>query len=343
MTAFDHWRQNRTYLLQNIIHSASPLLTSNFITAVAIVCACADECKMELVVNFNCSRYNTVIVQLERTMAKFRTYCNALNDSTEKTCVACGAPLDAPVPQVTMPPVVQQAFTPAQTGTPFDSLDSQKLQSGAQQVDRLYQGAASAYQTAWSVTGDAIAISTVAVILGLVGGATGMGFWGVLGMLAGLVVGYTDQFSGKYHCSPGGRLAWSRPGLSPPRRALGRRDGLRRHGLACLGALSASAQHLSAARSYARYWSSGFSLHCWVDVWAGDPGGVLAETQYFASPMPDKRPATVWIKKYYPVERTFMFPAVSLPWWSCTARSMRPDSQGKCACRLEFTGCQDWE
>lgn len=130
-------------------------------------------------------------------MAKIAcTYCNTLNDAAAKTCIGCGAPLEIPAPQQAYrPQAVQPAIKPAQASTPFSSTESQKLQDGAQQIDRLYKGAVSAYQTAWSVTGDAIAISLVAFALGLVGGATGMGFWGVLGaILAGLVIGFTDQF-----------------------------------------------------------------------------------------------------------------------------------------------------
>ena len=40
------------------------------------------------------------------------SFCNTLNDAAEKTCVGCGAPLEAPAPQqVTQPQPVQQAFT----------------------------------------------------------------------------------------------------------------------------------------------------------------------------------------------------------------------------------------
>ncbi len=123
------------------------------------------------------------------------SFCNTLNDPAEKTCVGCGAPLDAPAPQqVTQLQPVQQVFQPVQTSTPFDSASSQRLQDGAQQVEKLYAGAASAYRMVWSVTSDAISIAMVAFALGVVGGATGMEFWGVLGaMLAGLVIGYTEQ------------------------------------------------------------------------------------------------------------------------------------------------------
>jgi hypothetical protein len=144
-------------------------------------------------------------------MAKIScSYCNTLNDDTAKTCMACGALLEAPAPQpVVQPQAIQPPFQPAQPASSFNSTDSQKLQDSAQQVDRLYKGAMSAYQTAWSVTSDAIAISLVAFALGVIGGATGMGFWGVLGaMLAGLVIGYTEQsFWVNIIASPAGVLA----------------------------------------------------------------------------------------------------------------------------------------
>jgi hypothetical protein len=121
------------------------------------------------------------------------TFCNTLNDPAAKTCIGCGAPLEAPAPQPVIQPV-QPAFRPAQATSPFGSTDSQKLQDGAQQVERLYAGATSIYRTAWSITGDAIAIAIVAFILGIAGGATGMRIWGVLGaMLVGLIIGYAEQ------------------------------------------------------------------------------------------------------------------------------------------------------
>ena len=121
------------------------------------------------------------------------TFCNTLNDPAAKTCIGCGAPLEAPAPPPVIQPV-QPAFRPAQATSPFGSTDSQKLQDGAQQVERLYAGATSIYRTAWSITGDAIAIAIVAFILGIAGGATGMRIWGVLGaMLVGLIIGYAEQ------------------------------------------------------------------------------------------------------------------------------------------------------
>jgi hypothetical protein len=175
-------------------------------------------------------------------MAKITcSFCNTLNDAAEKTCVGCGAPLEAPAPQqVTRPQPVPQVFQPAQTSSPLDSADSQKLQDGAQQVEKLYAGAANAYRTAWSVTSDAIAIAMVAFALGVVGGATSMGFWGVLGaMLAGLIIGYTEQsFWVNVIAPPAGALvgivvwgiAWA-AGVGPKGMVFAAT------GLACLGAL----------------------------------------------------------------------------------------------------------
>jgi hypothetical protein len=127
-------------------------------------------------------------------------YCNTLNDPAAKTCVGCGAPLEAAASPQTYPPQrIQQLFQapPAQASrsdSSFDLPDSQRLQQGAQQVERLYAGATRAYRTAWSVTGDAIAIAIVAFGLGMIGGATGMGLWGIAGAaLVGLIIGYAEQ------------------------------------------------------------------------------------------------------------------------------------------------------
>ncbi len=134
-------------------------------------------------------------------MAKIAcTYCNTLNDPSAKTCIGCGAPLEAPAPQQTYPPqrVGQPFQTPPAQATratsPFGTPESQRLQEGAQQVDRLAAGATRAYRTAWSVTGDAIATAMVAFGLGIIGGATGMGFWGLAGAaLVGLIIGFAEQ------------------------------------------------------------------------------------------------------------------------------------------------------
>ena len=169
------------------------------------------------------------------------TYCNTLNDPASKTCVGCGALLEVPAAQ----PLVQ-ARPPAQiplTSSPFDSPGSQKLQDGAQQVERLYAGAASAYRTAWSVTSDAIAIALVAFALGLIGGATGMGFWGIVGAtLVGLIVGYAEQsFWLTIVASPAGALM----GIAVWAIAWGMGAGPKgmvftATGLACIGALIGS-------------------------------------------------------------------------------------------------------
>jgi hypothetical protein len=137
------------------------------------------------------------------------SFCNTLNDAAEKNCVGCGAPLDAPAPRPVSPPqTFQQPVQSAQASSPFDTMNSQKLQDSAQQVEKLYAGAVGVYQTAWSVTSDAIAITLAAFAIGVAGGATGMGFWGVLGaMLVGLVVGYTEQsFWVNIVASPAGAL-----------------------------------------------------------------------------------------------------------------------------------------
>ncbi len=136
-------------------------------------------------------------------------YCNTLNESTNKTCVGCGAPLEAPAAQPVVQPV-QQAFRPVQTTSPFSSTDTaRKVQDGAQQAEKLFTNATAIYHTAWSITGDAIAIAIVAFILGVAGGATNMKLWGVLGaMLVGLFIGYADQsFWMTILAAPAGALA----------------------------------------------------------------------------------------------------------------------------------------
>ena len=190
-------------------------------------------------------KYRVSLTLGENEMAKIScTYCNTLNDPASKTCVGCGAPLGVPAPQQAYrPQTIQQPFQPAQSTSPFDSPSSQKLQDGAQQVERLYAGAASAYRTAWSVTSDAIAIALVAFALGVIGGATGMGFWGIVGAtLVGLIVGYAEQsFWLTIVASPAGALM----GIAVWAIAGGMGAGPKgmvftATGLACIGALIGS-------------------------------------------------------------------------------------------------------
>ena len=118
------------------------------------------------------------------------SYCNALNDATEKLCVACGAPLDAPpLPQVEPPSLQSTPLPPL-----VSSASTERPQETFQQAEQLVSNARQSLRTAGSITADAIAIACVAFALGLVGALTGMGFWGVVGATAvGLLIGFAEQ------------------------------------------------------------------------------------------------------------------------------------------------------
>ena len=128
---------------------------------------------------------------MERNMNKVTCpYCNALNEAVAKTCVACGAPIDAPPP----PRVEAPSFQPTPRPSPFGSTSTERAQQAGVKADQLYSRARQAYSTLGQVLGDSIAIACVAFALGLVGALTGMGFWGVVGATAvGLIVGFAEQ------------------------------------------------------------------------------------------------------------------------------------------------------
>jgi hypothetical protein len=118
------------------------------------------------------------------------SYCNALNDAAEKTCVACGAPLDAPP----LPRVETSGFQSTPLPPPVSSVSSERPQEAFPQAEKLYSDARQSLRTAGSITADAMAIACVAFALGLVGALTGMGFWGVAGATAvGLIIGFAEQ------------------------------------------------------------------------------------------------------------------------------------------------------
>lgn len=191
-------------------------------------------------------------------MAKITcTYCNTLNDAAEKTCIGCGAPLEIPtLQQAYQPQPAAQPFQPnppaqnTQTTSPSDSSEAQKLQDGAQQVGQLYDGATSSLRTLGNVASDALAIALTAFALGVVGGATGVWYWGLAGAtLAGLLIGFAEQsFWMKIAASPAGAMtgivlgafAWA-AGAGPKWMVFAAT------GLACIGALIGSHRRTTTA------------------------------------------------------------------------------------------------
>jgi hypothetical protein len=119
-------------------------------------------------------------------------YCNTVNDARETTCLACGAPLEAPRPQyrprpkpAPVEPVVTILPTRPQT---------EDLRIAGQKVEKVYDAVVNTYAIAWRTVGEAISIALTGFALGLIGGATGAGGAGLIGgALVGLAVGLANK------------------------------------------------------------------------------------------------------------------------------------------------------
>lgn len=114
-------------------------------------------------------------------------YCNSVNEAGGKNCVACGAALPAAV----FPDPVAQAnkISPSDVQLPPDP-DVERLKEAGKKAEQVYSTALNAYAVLWRTLGEALAIAVAAFALGLIGGATGAAFAGLLGAaLMGGVVG----------------------------------------------------------------------------------------------------------------------------------------------------------
>jgi hypothetical protein len=124
-------------------------------------------------------------------------FCSTLNPDGNTHCLACGAPLSkAPKPTInpaeSASPIPQPAMNPASmTGkTTTANQQMQQARQIGEQVEDVGRKALYAYSLLWRTLAEAAAIAITGFGIGLIGGATGTAFWGVLGAAGvGLGVG----------------------------------------------------------------------------------------------------------------------------------------------------------
>jgi hypothetical protein len=117
-------------------------------------------------------------------------FCATQNPASQETCQACGAPL--PRPAVRKQPVVH-SITPPITQT---NRELEQARKAGEDVEELSRKALYAYSLIWRTLAESAAIAITAFGIGLVGGATGTAWVGILGaVLVGLGVGYAIKNS----------------------------------------------------------------------------------------------------------------------------------------------------
>ena len=115
-------------------------------------------------------------------------YCATSNPWNENTCLACGGPLTPP--KIDLKPIV----TTVNDGGGTQQPKSQDLKDATEKADGIYFTVLNTYAIAWRTVGEAISIALCGMILGFLGGVTGVIFPGILGaILIGLVVGFTRK------------------------------------------------------------------------------------------------------------------------------------------------------
>ncbi len=138
-------------------------------------------------------------------------YCFTANPATRNMCLACGAPLaqKAPEPLDLTPKVtvVKPAPKPHPAPKP-KKRPEEDLRKAGEKADQVYNAALYTYSVTWRTAAEAISIALVGLIIGMVGGATSMQVWGLLGAgLLGVAVGLTAKnFYMTLLSAPGGAL-----------------------------------------------------------------------------------------------------------------------------------------
>ncbi len=125
-------------------------------------------------------------------------YCGSANPEERRLCLACGAPLDVVTKEpLDLEPKVTVVRAPAPEPTkkkPSRTQSDEDLKKVTDTAEKVYNTALYTYSVAWRTAAEAIAIALVALIIGIIGGATGMQVFGILGAAAvGLAVGYVSK------------------------------------------------------------------------------------------------------------------------------------------------------
>jgi ribosomal protein L40E len=130
-------------------------------------------------------------------------YCGTQNPKEATACLACGAPLEFH-PKKTTPP---QAAIPVMTAR-SNRKPEDEIKDVSEKIDEAFLTVMNTYSIAWRTIGEAIAIAITGFIIGVVGGATGMEFWSILGAtVIGIAVGFTQKnFYVVLFSAPGGAL-----------------------------------------------------------------------------------------------------------------------------------------
>jgi F0F1-type ATP synthase assembly protein I len=128
-----------------------------------------------------------------RSVSNFNTCesCSTNNPRGAQACSACGAPFDIVVnePHVKLAAAVSPRIQRENTQFP-----KEEIQDAGEKVEEAYFTIIKTYSIAWRTVGEAIAIAVSGFIIGVVGGATGMSPWGVLGaLIVGIAVGMTRK------------------------------------------------------------------------------------------------------------------------------------------------------
>jgi hypothetical protein len=116
-------------------------------------------------------------------------YCSTRNPAGSKSCLACGAPIEY-LPQATK----KEDFSKSKIELKPQKHPEEKFIKAGEKVEDAYFTVLNTYAIAWRTVAEAIAIAVAAFIIGVAGGAVGIGFLGVLGGIAlGIAVGLTQK------------------------------------------------------------------------------------------------------------------------------------------------------
>lgn len=128
-------------------------------------------------------------------------YCDTTNPAYDSICIACGAPLGRPLQKpLDLTPKVTTTDQPAfwldqgKAALEKDLATKENIHDAAQKAEKVYKAALGTYSVAWRTAAEAIVIALIGFIIGLIGGSTGMFFFGVVGAFAlGITVGLTSK------------------------------------------------------------------------------------------------------------------------------------------------------
>ena len=113
-------------------------------------------------------------------------YCKAQNPSDREICVACGAPIGKPITPKVVKPTLKKSIHPA--------LEEKGPEEIARKIGEKVEDAYYVYAVGWRTFAEALAIAVAAFIIGVASGATGLGYWGLIGAIAtGVAVGLAGK------------------------------------------------------------------------------------------------------------------------------------------------------